>query len=122
MKTKEEIEQLAKDKYNDVYYPYARQGFKEGYTQCQEDMAEKYTEQDMIKFAFDNYYQEDMAKKYTEEDMKKAISLLEKEIERKKEEHYRCNKSGGGVMANEYSEERKFKIKIYEEVLELLKK
>ncbi len=73
MKTKEEIDQLAKDKYNDVYYPYARQGFKEGYTQCQEDMVEKYTEQDMIKFAFDTYYQEDMAKKYTEEDIMKAV-------------------------------------------------
>jgi hypothetical protein len=40
MKSKEEIEQLAKDKYNDVYYPYARQGFKEGYTQCQQDIVE----------------------------------------------------------------------------------
>jgi len=38
MKTKEEIEQLAKDKYNYIYYPYARQGFIDGYTQCQEDM------------------------------------------------------------------------------------
>jgi hypothetical protein len=78
MKTKEEIEQLAKDKYNDIYYPYARQGFKEGYTQCQEDMVEKYTEQDMIKFAFDTYYQEDMAKKYTEEDI---INIVKKSRE-----------------------------------------
>jgi hypothetical protein len=38
-------------------------------------MVEKYTEQDMIKFAFDTYYQEDMAKKYTEEDVRKAIEL-----------------------------------------------
>jgi len=31
--------------------------YKKGYTQCQEDMADKkYTEEDMIKFAFDTYY------------------------------------------------------------------
>ena len=34
-----------------------------GYKKCQQDMVEKYTEQDMIKFAFDTYYQEDMANK-----------------------------------------------------------
>lgn len=81
MKTKKEIEHLAIKDFNnrqecghyeladlksrDYYYD----GFINGYTQCQEDMVEKYTEQDMIKFAFDTYYQEDMAKKYTEEDM-----------------------------------------------------
>ena len=43
-----------------------------GYKKCQQDMVEKYTEQDMIKFAFDTYYQEDMAKKYTEDNIKEA--------------------------------------------------
>ena len=38
----------------------------------------KYTEQDMIKFAFDTYYQEDMAKKYTEEDV---INIVNKSRE-----------------------------------------
>ncbi len=38
MKTKEEIEELAKSRFNGVYYPYSRKGFIEGYTQCQEDM------------------------------------------------------------------------------------
>lgn len=38
-------------------------------------MVEKYTEQDMIKFAFDNYYQEDNKdKKYTEEDLMSAFN------------------------------------------------
>jgi len=72
MKTKEEIEKLA-SKYADEYSSdkaYASYiAFIDGYTQCQEDMVKKYTEQDMIKFAFDTYYQEDMAKKYTEEAM-----------------------------------------------------
>ena len=49
-----------------------------GYKQCQQDMIEKYTEQDMIKFAFDTYYQEDMAKKYTEEDV---INIVNKSRE-----------------------------------------
>ena len=71
MKTKEEIVIQAKAYAESIgnedgtsAYDYVM-----GYTQCQEDMAEKYTEQDMIKFAFDTYYQEDMAKKYTEEDV-----------------------------------------------------
>ena len=38
MKTKEEIEELAENKYNVTYHPYSRQGFIEGYTQCQEDI------------------------------------------------------------------------------------
>jgi len=54
MKTKEEIEQLAFLKYprliNDPYNPmeddntYERQIWIEGYTQCQEDMADKILE------------------------------------------------------------------------------
>jgi hypothetical protein len=66
MKTYTEIEKLAFKSYGDTLL---KGSFIHGYTQCQEDMAEKYTEQDMIKFAFDTYYQEDMAKKYTEEDV-----------------------------------------------------
>jgi len=72
MKTKEEIEQLAEKEYGE-YAGYHKASFTNGYTKCQEDMVEKYTEQDMIKFAFDTYYQEDMAKKYTEEDMLKSF-------------------------------------------------
>jgi len=74
MKTKEEIEQLAEKEYGE-YAGYHKASFTNGYTQCQQDMVEKYTEQDMIKFAFDTYYQEDMAKKYTEEDIRKAIMV-----------------------------------------------
>ncbi len=74
MKSKEEIEQLANEYgYASAYSKEEHKAFIQGYTQCQEDMVEKYTEQDMIKFAFDTYYQEDMAKKYTEEDVMKAV-------------------------------------------------
>jgi hypothetical protein len=73
MKTQEEIEAMANDF---VSLAFSRQdlydGFINGYFQCQQDMVEKYTEQDMIKFAFDTYYQEDMAKKYTEDDMREC--------------------------------------------------
>lgn len=61
MKTKEEIEQLAQE----IHYEFQNQGldangcfnqyqgFIKGYTQCQEDMADKkYTEEDMIAFAY----------------------------------------------------------------------
>ena len=41
MKTKEEIESLAESKFNKKYYPISRQGFIDGYTQCQQDMADK---------------------------------------------------------------------------------
>jgi hypothetical protein len=60
MKTKEEIEQLAEEWFNNAillkgrFYSNSkelRKGYENGYTQCQEDMAEKYTEEDMIKFA-----------------------------------------------------------------------
>ena len=73
MKPQEEIEQLAEQYTQDGIYlsdsekQQTEIAYMIGYKQCQEDMIEKYTEQDMIKFAFDTYYQEDMAKKYTEE-------------------------------------------------------
>jgi hypothetical protein len=55
MKTKEEIEQLATNKYGTSIYSIDEvEAFKEGYTQCQEDMANK---------------------KYTEEDIRKAIQV-----------------------------------------------
>ena len=38
MKIKEEIENLAESKFNEKYYPISRQGFIDGYTQCQEDI------------------------------------------------------------------------------------
>jgi hypothetical protein len=62
MKTKEEIEQLAFLKYprliNDPYNPmeddntYERQIWIDGYTQCQEDMADKKYTEEQILFAF----------------------------------------------------------------------
>jgi hypothetical protein len=86
MKTQKEIEQLSEqrfptdnsDRFKNVDFSSLKIGFFEGYTQAQEDMVEKYTEQDMIKFAFDTYYQEDMAKKYTEEDI---INIVKKSRE-----------------------------------------
>ena len=58
MKTQEEIEQLAKKQKGcskeycdsiDEQYGYLN-GYIDGYTQCQEDMADKkYTEEDMLK-------------------------------------------------------------------------
>jgi len=48
MKTKEEIEQLAEQYIEDNtgdHYVYC--GYIEGYTQCQEDMAKKYTKEDL---------------------------------------------------------------------------
>ena len=52
MKTKEEIEQLAETLYPTVtmYTPPLKKGFVDGYTQCQEDNAnKKYTLNDMKK-------------------------------------------------------------------------
>jgi hypothetical protein len=52
MKTKEEIEQLAVNFANDAHGSptaiFLEKGFINGYTQCQEDMAKKYTEEDII--------------------------------------------------------------------------
>ena len=42
MKTKEEIESLAENKFNKKYYPISRQGFIDGYTQCKEDMVKDF--------------------------------------------------------------------------------
>jgi hypothetical protein len=53
MKTQEEIEQLAEKHYTQITLSQ-RTAFKLGYTQCQEDMADK---------------------KYTEEDIRKAIQV-----------------------------------------------
>lgn len=54
MKTKEEIEQLAANLANPNVCKTTN--WIEGYNQCQEDIADKkYTEEDMIKFAFDTY-------------------------------------------------------------------
>lgn len=52
MKTKEEIEHLAKEEYKDnlhnPFFTAAPMGYIKGYTQCQEDMADKkYTEVDL---------------------------------------------------------------------------
>lgn len=66
MKTKEEIEKLATehanlkpnfDRVEEEYYNSgainAYESFTKGYTQCQEDMSDKkYTEEDMIAFAY----------------------------------------------------------------------
>jgi hypothetical protein len=53
MKSKEEIEQLAneeyKDKLHNPFFTAAPMGYIKGYNQCQEDMAKKYTEQDVRK-------------------------------------------------------------------------
>jgi hypothetical protein len=59
MKSKEEIEQLAEKHYTQITLSQ-RTAFKLGYTQCQEDMADKkYTEEDLI-IAFDaGYYTRD---------------------------------------------------------------
>ena len=48
MKSKEEIEQLAEKKFNVTYHPYSRQGFIDGYTQCQLDMAKELEIVDII--------------------------------------------------------------------------
>ena len=54
MKTQEEIEQLAESKINCEFmspkWAMYKKGYIKGYTQCQEDMADKkYTEEDMLK-------------------------------------------------------------------------
>jgi hypothetical protein len=79
MKTKEEIEKLVEKEYReypnntldepawhynkDIHCHKKRKAFIKGYTQCQEDvdwellvkLSKRYTEEDMIKFAFDTY-------------------------------------------------------------------
>jgi hypothetical protein len=49
MKSKEEIEQLAESMYGKGEIEDYEEGYVDGYTQCQEDMADmKYTEEDVI--------------------------------------------------------------------------
>lgn len=50
MKSKEEIEKIATNKYGTSIYSIDEvEAFKEGYTQCQEDSKDKkYTEEDVI--------------------------------------------------------------------------
>jgi len=56
MKSKEQIIQLAKEEYWMFTEQYERGAFVNGYSKCQEDMADKkYTKKDMIDFAFDTY-------------------------------------------------------------------
>lgn len=54
MKTQQEIKQMAKDFADDAHgsptATFLEKGYKAGYTQCQEDMADKrYTEEDIRK-------------------------------------------------------------------------
>ena len=72
MKTKEEIEELDENKFNEKYYPISRQGFIEGYNQCQLDMAK---DVEYWQSESDHWYQQAIKmadKKYTEEDMLKC--------------------------------------------------
>ncbi len=56
MKSKEEIEQLANEWSDDyekgAYRDIAKRSYIIAYTQCQEDMAKKYTEEDVIRLMF----------------------------------------------------------------------
>ena len=58
MKTQEEIENLAKNKFNQKYYPISRQGFIDGYIQCQEDMIK---DVEYWQSESDHWYQQAMA-------------------------------------------------------------
>lgn len=53
MKSKEEIEQLAEKNFPIEQYPtnegFEHFAYKQGYTQCQQDMDKKYTEEDIKK-------------------------------------------------------------------------
>jgi hypothetical protein len=83
MKTKEEIEQLA-EKYAEGYRcpatnenEYCKHdiisAYNNGYTQCQEDMADEILDE-LEKFTIE--YEKSMAdKKYTEEDIREAIDM-----------------------------------------------
>ena len=52
MKSKEEIEQLLTDMYGSSISTIGKELFVKGYTQCQEDMAEKKYTEDDIRNAF----------------------------------------------------------------------
>lgn len=58
MKTQEEIENLAESKFNEKYYPISRQGFIDGYIQCQEDMIKNV---EYWQSESDHWYQQAMA-------------------------------------------------------------
>lgn len=84
MKTKEEIEQLAKEEYkDDLHNPFftaAPMGFIKGYSQCQEDMAK---DVEYWQGEFDHWHQQAMEmaeyvadKKYTEADMLNCWNTL----------------------------------------------
>ena len=58
MKNREEIEQLADERYGE-YAGYHKASFVNGYTQCQEDMADKkYTEEQMKACFYHNFIDE----------------------------------------------------------------
>jgi hypothetical protein len=100
MKSKEEIEQLAEKEYReypnnpidkeDWYYNKdnnchrKRKAFVKGYTQCQQDMADKkYTEEDLINFAH-LYFQENFNStlqtcKSTQQILQQFINSLNKQ-------------------------------------------
>ena len=63
MKTKEEIEQLAKEKCTTFYNGFF--GYIQGYTQCQEDMAK---DVEYWQGEFEHWYKQamDMSNKYNE--------------------------------------------------------
>ena len=85
MKTREEIEQLAKEEYKDnlhnPFFTAAPMGYIKGYTQCQEEMAK---DVEYWQGEFDHWHQQAMEMsnkyKYTEEDMmlirNKIVSIL----------------------------------------------
>ena len=65
MKTQEEIEQLAEHYFPDPYICTGKEGFIEGYTQCQEDMAK---DVEYWQGEFEHWYKQamDMSNKYNE--------------------------------------------------------
>lgn len=79
MKTQEEIEQLAEQYW--AKQPYNEDAYVVGYTQCQEDMADKkYTEEDIL-FAFvhgGTKFEENKDSTKLSINFKEFISLLNK--------------------------------------------
>jgi hypothetical protein len=82
MKTKEEIEQLAQEWFlNDKSLAYGEEfGFIKGYTQCQEEMADKkYTEEDIMKAVVFGYRQNGRNGHIDDEEEKEFINSLNKQ-------------------------------------------
>ena len=86
MKTKEEIEQLAIDRYGSAGISLSNTvavgAFRIGYTQCQEDMAttKEFMSKETLDELFnlhddDDFIDEGSNKKYTEEDIREAIDM-----------------------------------------------